>query len=137
MDEAVADGRTALATIEFISGIQEEVSEIKLRRGKSSGNVIVVFIFEKVNAMANLSSFSSGGAQYMRLSDEEGDIQVTPRNLEFFYKNDDNLERLVCTFELINDVQRQRLERFMNRYAERNGMGYEDRDQPASETIKQ
>jgi photosystem II Psb28-2 protein len=119
-------GGRPLATIEFISGIREELTEIKLRRGQTSGNRIVVFIFEKVKAMDKLSSFSSGGAQYMLLNDEEGDIQVTPRNLEFFYKSDDNLAKLVCTFELINDLQWQRLRRFMDRYAASNGMEYQD-----------
>ena len=125
-----------MATIEFLKGIKEEISEIKLRQGKTSGNRVVVFIFEKVAAMDRLSSFSSGGAQYMLLNDEEGDIQVTPRNLEFFYKNDDNLAKLECTFELVNDLQWQRLRRFMDRYAESNGMGYQGKGAQPSDKIE-
>jgi photosystem II Psb28-2 protein len=121
-----------VATIEFIGGVREEVSEIRLRRGKETGNTIVVFIFEKVRAMEKLRSFSAG-SQYMLLTDEEGDIRVTPRNLEFFYRNDDDLARLECTFELIDDAQRERLRRFMDRYAAANGMGYQDRNPRPSE----
>jgi len=116
-----------VATIEFIAGIEEEVSEIKLRRGRTSGNRIVVFIFTEVKAMGGLRSFSAGSMKCMRLVDEEGDIEVYPRGTEFFYKNDDDLARLEFTFELVNEEQWTRVQRFMERYAERNGMGYQDR----------
>lgn len=124
-----------MATIEFIPGTKEEVSEIKLRRGKESGNRIVVFIFERVAAMERLRSFSAG-AECMMLVDEEGDIRVIPRNLEFFYRNDDDLARLECTFELVNDVQWQRLRRFMDRYAAANGMGYQAKGAQPSEKME-
>lgn len=125
-----------MATVEFLKDIKEEICEIKLRKGKDTGNRIIMFIFEKVNAMEKMRSFSAG-ADYMLLNDEEGDIQVTPRKLEFFYKNDDNLARAECTFELVNDMQWQRLRRFLDRYAESNGMGYEAKgEQPAEKMDK-
>ncbi|MBC8120686.1 MAG: photosystem II reaction center protein Psb28 [Gemmatimonadaceae bacterium] len=124
-----------LATVQFLTGVKEEISEIKLRQGKESGKRIIVFIFEKLRAMEKLRSFSAG-AECMLLTDEEGDIRVTPRSVEFFFKNDDDLARMECSFEIVNTSEWQRLRRFMDRYAESNGMGYEGGTAPQSDKME-
>ena len=93
-------------TVEFFAGLSEELSNVSLRRGKESGDRQVVLTFQKLKA-----------------------ITINPSSVKFLFGGDDGdeLRGAQCGFE-INDAEHwERFMRFMKRYAEANGMDYQDR----------
>ncbi len=113
-------------SIEFFQGVPEELSGVSLRRNKSTGVRNVVMIFESLNALEQFNSFTKGSAQNLRLIDSEGEILVTPSSLKIIFGGDDGdeLKQVKCTFEIEADSHWERFTRFMDRYAEANGMEY-------------
>jgi photosystem II Psb28-2 protein len=111
-------------SVQFIRGLDEEISEISLGRAKQSGNRVVKLTFNRLQAMEKLRSFTSG-VEYVWLEDEEGEIQVTPKSIKFFYKNDDDLARVDCSFEVHTAELYARVERFIERYTQSNGLEFE------------
>lgn len=62
----------------------------------------------------------------MLLTDEEGVISVEPSSIQFLFggAEGDELQRVECTFEIEREDYWERFMRFMERYAEANGMAY-------------
>ena len=118
-----------LPTIEFFAGLSEELSNVSLRRGKESGDRQVVLTFQKLKAIEKFQSFTKQFNGNLRLKDSEGEITINPSSVKFFFGGDDGdeLRGAQCGFE-INDAEHwKRFMRFMKRYAEANGMEYQDR----------
>ena len=113
-------------SIEFFQGIAEELSGVSLRRNKNTGIRNVLMIFESLNALEKFNSFTKGSAQNLSLIDSEGEILVTPNSLKMIFGGDegDELKRVECTFEIESDSHWERFTRFMDRYAEANGMEF-------------
>jgi len=110
-------------SVQFIEGLEEEISGISLRRNKVSGKKSVVIIFERLQAMEKLRSFTKG-SDSLWLRDEEGDMQVFPSGMKFFFFNDDDLAKVECSFDVQSDEVLERVLRFFNRYAEANGLQF-------------
>lgn len=117
---------SVIPSIEFFQGVSEELSNVSLRRNKNTGVRIVVMTFESLNALEKFNSFTKGSAQNLRLIDSEGDILVTPSSLKMIFGGDegDELKRVECRFEMEPESHWERFARFMERYAEANGMEY-------------
>ncbi|MEC4803624.1 MAG: photosystem II reaction center protein Psb28 [Jaaginema sp. PMC 1079.18] len=115
--------------IEFFKGISEELSHVSLRRTKSTGERNVLFIFESLQALSIINSYTKGAADDMKLIDSEGEISVKPSAVRFIFGGDegDELRRVECEFTIAREDYWERFMRFMNRYAEVNGMGYQDK----------
>lgn len=113
-------------SIEFFQGIAEELSGVSLRRNKNTRIRNVLMIFESLNALEKFNSFTKGSAQNLSLIDSEGEILVTPNSLKMIFGGDegDELKRVECTFEIESDSHWERFTRFMDRYAEANGMEF-------------
>ncbi|MBD2298655.1 photosystem II reaction center protein Psb28 [Nostoc sp. FACHB-87] len=113
-------------TIQFFAGIFEELSNVSLRRGKVSGNRIVAMTFNQLQALEGFNSFTKPSLNSLLLTDEEGEISVTPSSTKFIFGGDegDELQRVECQFEIEQDDHWERFMRFMHRYAEANGMEY-------------
>ncbi|MBE9116204.1 photosystem II reaction center protein Psb28 [Lusitaniella coriacea LEGE 07157] len=116
-------------SIEFFSGVSEELSNVRLRRNKNTGVRGVLMIFEKLKALERFNSFRKESTGDLRLIDAEGEISVAPSGVRFIFGGDegDELQRVECDFEIERDDHWQRFMRFMNRYAEANGMEYSDK----------
>jgi len=114
--------------IEFFEGISEELSDVRLRRSKASGVRNVLMVFEKLNALDRFNSFTQRFAKGLRLRDEEGEITIQPDSVQFIYSGaeGDDLERVECKFDILREDHWERFMRFMERYAEANGMVYGD-----------
>jgi len=114
-------------TIQFFAGIFEELSNVSLRRGKTSGKRIVAMTFNKLQALEGFNSFTKPSLNSLLLTDEEGEINVTPSSTRFIFGGDegDELQRVECQFEIEQDDHWERFMRFMQRYAEANGMEYQ------------
>lgn len=117
---------SAVPTIEFLEGVPESLSNVSLRRGKTSGTRTVLFTFDTLNALEILNSFTKKSVGGMRLRDEEGDISVEQANLRIIYGGDegDELRRVECDFEIPQHDHWERFMRFMHRYADANGFAY-------------
>jgi photosystem II Psb28-2 protein len=116
-------------SIQFFAGISEELSNVSLRRGNPPDVRIVVMNFKQMQALDGFNSFTKQSLNSMLLIDEEGDISVTPSSTRFIFGGDegDELRGVECKFEIEDDDHWERFMRFMNRYAEANGMAYKDK----------
>lgn len=115
-------------SIEFFNGISEELSGVSLRRGRFSNSRTVLMTFEQLKALERFNSFTRKSSNSMRLLDSEGEITVSPSSVQFIFAGPegDELQRMECKFEIEREDHWQRFLRFMNRYAEANGMDYSD-----------
>jgi len=116
----------SIPTIEFFKGIPEEVSDVRLRQEKSTGLRNVLMIFDKLEALEKFNSFRQQFSKALNLTDSEGKIAVEPDSLRFIYggPEGDDLQRVECSFAIEQDEHWERFMRFMERYAEANGMAY-------------
>ncbi len=115
-------------SIEFFNGISEELSGVSLRRGRFSNTRTVLMTFEQLKALERFNSFTRKSSNSMRLLDSEGEITVSPSSVQFIFAGPegDELQRMECKFEIEREDHWQRFLRFMNRYAEANGLDYSD-----------
>ncbi|WP_017314358.1 photosystem II reaction center protein Psb28 [Mastigocladopsis repens] len=115
-------------SIQFFAGIFEELSNVSLRRTPSSATRIVLMTFNQLKALEKFNSFTKQSLNSMLLTDEEGEISVTPSSTQFIFggAEGDELQRVECKFEIERDDHWERFMRFMNRYAEANGMAYRE-----------
>lgn len=104
-------------SIQFIKGLNEEISGVSLRKRRNSGVKIVVLTFEKLEAIQQLRSYTNEIRQ-LWLADEEGEIEVTPSSIKFVFVDDDNLSKVECSFEVHSEPEFERVMRFLHRYAE-------------------
>jgi photosystem II Psb28-2 protein len=113
-------------SIEFFEGVTEALSNVSLRRNQRTGVRTVVLTFEKLKALDRFNSYTKRFANALRLTDTEGVISVEPTSVQFIFAGDegDDLQRVECKLEIDRDDHWERLMRFMNRYAEANGMAY-------------
>jgi photosystem II Psb28-2 protein len=113
-------------SIEFFVGLAEELSNVSLRRSQSTGVFTVVMIFERLKAIEKFQSFTARTYGDLRLIDEEGTITVTPSSIKFSFggEDDDELKKAECSFEIEQEEYWDRFMRFMDRYAEANGMEF-------------
>lgn len=115
-------------SIQFFEGISEELSNVSLRRNRNSGVRTVVMTFETLKAIEKFNSFTKRFSNSMLLTDEEGSISVDPSSVQFLFggPEGDELNRMECHFEIEQEDHWERFMRFMNRYAEANGMAYSE-----------
>ncbi len=115
-------------SIEFFVGLPEELSNVSLRQNKNTGVKSVLLIFEKLKAVEKFQSFTKQTYGDLRLIDSEGEISVDPDSLKFIFGGDegDELKKVECGFKIDKNEHWERFMRFMNRYAEANGMGYNE-----------
>ncbi len=119
---------TTAPTIQFFSGVNENLSDVSLRRNRSTGAKSVLMTFEQLNAVEKLNSFTRSSSNTIRLVDEEGEIAVTPDSVRLIYGGEEghDLKGVECQFEIAQEAHWERFLRFMNRYAEANEMEYGD-----------
>jgi len=113
-------------TIQFFDGISEALDDVSLRRNRVSGVRNVRMIFKTLKAIDRFQSFRSRFSGGLKLTDIEGEIRIEPSSVKFIFggPEGDDFERLECTFEIDQEDHWERFIRFMNRYAEANGMAY-------------
>jgi photosystem II Psb28-2 protein len=113
-------------TIEFFEGIFEELSGVSLRRNRMTGIRIVVMRFQTLKAIERLQSFTQRFTNAMILTDTEGRISIAPSAVEFVFGggDGDDLQRVDFKLEIDRDDHWERLQRFMDRYAEAHDLVY-------------
>lgn len=115
--------------IEFFEGLPETLSNVSLRRSKTSDVRNVLLTFKHLQALEKFQSFTKKFTGNLRLIDEEGTISIEPSSLRIIWGGDegDDLRGVECGFELVRDDHWERFMRFMERYAAANDMEYQSR----------
>ena len=125
---------SATASIQFFEGIPEELSNVSLRRNRLTGVRTVLLTFKELKSLDKFNSFRKRFSNSMRLTDEEGVISVEPSAVKFIFAGPegDQLQRMECEVEILREDHWERFMRFMNRYAEANGMVYDEKQKPGA-----
>lgn len=118
-----------IPSIEFFVGLAEDLENVSLRQQKDTEIRTVFMTFKKLKAIEKFKSFTRRTYGDLRLIDDEGVISVEPSSMKFIFAGDegDDLRRVECSFQLSQDEHWERFMRFMNRYANANGMEYQDK----------
>lgn len=113
-------------TVQFYEGIWETISNVSLRRDRSTGVRTVVLFFERLEAIEAFKSFRNQFSKALKLTDEEGIITIEPSGIRFIFggPEGDDLKQVECTLEIDRDDHWERFMRFMHRYADANGLAY-------------
>ncbi len=123
----------SIPSIEFFEGLSEELSDVSLRRNRSTGSHIVLMTFKTLKAIERFQSYTSRFKKALMLTDEEGSISIEPSSMRFIFGGDDgdDIQRVECKLEIDREDHWERFMRFMHRYAEANGMAYGEADPQA------
>jgi len=108
-----------MAEIQFSRGVPEPVvPEVRLTRSKDGTNGRAFFRFEKPDALMKQEAASDIAGMFML--DEEGELSTTDVNGKFINGEPVAIE---ATYSIKSPEAWERFIRFMNRYAEKNGLG--------------
>ena len=121
-----------IPTVEFYEGVSEEISNVSLRRDRSTGDRLVLLIFERLKAIEEFQSFRSRFSKALKLTDSEGIITIEPSGVKFIFggPEGDDLRQVECTLAIDRDDHWERFMRFMHRYADANGLAYGESPNP-------
>ncbi|GAB1543960.1 photosystem II reaction center protein Psb28 [Scytonema sp. NUACC21] len=108
-----------MAQIQFSRGINEEViPEVRLTRSRDGGSGQAIFIFTNPKALDSGSTEEITG---MYLIDEEGELVTREVKGKFINGKPEAIE---AVYSMKSAEQWDRFMRFMERYAEENGLGF-------------
>lgn len=109
------------ASIQFIRGLDEKVvPDVKLTRARDGSSGVATFMFNNPNCF-DASTASRGEITGMFLADEEGEISTTDVNAKFANGKPQTIE---AKYIMRSPAEWDRFMRFMDRYAEANGLGF-------------
>jgi len=121
-----ADGGAPAAGIQFYEGVYEpDVPDVKLTRSRDGDNGVATFRFDNVSFFncASEADVPTGAITAMTLLDEEGTLSTTDVSARFSTE-DGKPVGLLCRYEMTSPAAWDRFLRFMGRYAEANGLGF-------------
>ena len=108
-----------MAKIQFSKGVDEPiVPDVGLTRSKISGGGIATFIFDSPNILDGDCTDEITG---MYMIDEEGEISTTKVNGKFI---NGQAKKIEAKYIMNSEDEWDRFMRFMERYAEENGLGF-------------
>ena len=108
-----------MAQIQFSKGIDEDaIPDVRLTRAKDGSTGTATFYFEKPKALSSTSTDEITG---MYLLDEEGELVTREVKAKFINGQPQALEAL---YIMRSPAEWDRFMRFMQRYAEENGLEF-------------
>lgn len=108
-----------MAEIQFSKGVTEDaVPDVRMTRSKDGTNGTATFYFEQPKALGEEAVEEITG---MYLIDEEGELSTREVKAKFVNGKPEALE---ATYVIKSVEQWDRFMRFMQRYAEQNGLGF-------------
>ncbi|MGB3512014.1 MAG: photosystem II reaction center protein Psb28 [Microcoleaceae cyanobacterium] len=111
-------------SVQFIEGLNEEITGVSLRKRRNSEVKIVVLMFDRLQATESFRSFTNK-INKLWLKDEEGDIEVAPSGIKFLSADETDFSKVECSFEVESEEKFERVMRFLHRYAEANGFEFQ------------
>jgi photosystem II Psb28-2 protein len=120
----------SIPSIQFFEGVPEALSDVSLRRDRSTGTRTVLMTFKSLASIERFQSYTKRFAKALVLTDTEGKISIEPSSMQFIFggPEGDDLQRVECKFEIDREDHWERFMRFMHSYAEANGMAYGERE---------
>ncbi|MBT9315932.1 photosystem II reaction center protein Psb28 [Leptothoe spongobia] len=117
-----------IPSVQIFKDIPEEISGVSLRRDPSTGIHIAVIRFEALASIEHFLSFRKSSRNALHLIDTEGEILIMPSGVKMFYGDieGEDLKGVECKIEIDQDDHWERFIRFMHRYAEANGLDYNE-----------
>lgn len=107
-----------MAEIQFARGVAEPViPDVRLTRAKDGSNGTATFYFDYPQALSENGVEVTG----MYLVDEEGELVTREVNGKFINGEPAGIEAI---YVMKSEADWDRFMRFMNRYAEKNGLGF-------------
>lgn len=107
-----------MAEIQFARGVAEEViPDVRLTRSKDGTNGTATFYFDHPKALSDEGVEITG----MYLVDEEGEMVTREVKGKFINGEPSGIEAM---YPIKSTEEWERFMRFMNRYAEQNGLGF-------------
>jgi photosystem II Psb28-2 protein len=122
-------------TIEFFAGIPEELSDVRLRRDRHTGENSVKMTFVNIKAVQGTNSFAKASFNDIRLVDSEGTISIEPKSSKLFWKakgDDEELAKIEILLDVGQSDHWDRFMRFMERYAAANGFEFANTPTPSA-----
>jgi photosystem II protein len=111
----------AEAEIQFVRGLKEKVvPDIKLTRARDGSSGVATFKFANPNVF-DASTASAGEITGLFLVDEEGEMSSNDVNANFVNGKPQTIE---ATLVMRSPAEWDRFMRFMERYGEANGLGF-------------
>jgi photosystem II 13kDa protein len=107
-----------MASIQFVRGIDEQVSDVRLTRSKDGQTGQAIFYFDNPRALSEDLQQDILG---MFLIDDEGELVSRQVNAKFINGQPKGIE---AVYVMKNIKQWERFMRFMERYAQTNGLGF-------------
>jgi len=108
-----------MAEIQFARGVKEEVvPDVRLTRSPDGSNGTATFYFDHPSAFSQESEVEITG---MYLVDQEGELVTRDVNGKFVNGEPAGIE---AVYVMKSVEEWERFMRFMNRYAEENGLGF-------------
>ena len=106
------------AKIQLAIGIDEEATDVKITRSKDRDTSVAVFIFDAPKCMTGANA-GNNEILGMYMIDEEGQMVTRNVNAKFINGKSAGIEAI---HKIEGEQEWERFLRFMNRYAESNGM---------------
>jgi photosystem II 13kDa protein len=108
-----------MAQIQFSKGVSEDaIPDVKLTRSRDGSNGTATFYFDQPKALSNTSTDDITG---MYLIDEEGELVTREVKAKFVNGQPQALEAM---YIIKSAAEWDRFMRFMQRYAEENGLEF-------------
>ena len=116
-------GAAAPCVLQFVRGVDEIcVPDVKLTRSRDGSNGVATFTFVKPTIFENDADIvSKGEITGLYMIDEEGELQTTDVLASFL---DGKPNKIEATYVMKSAFQWDRFMRFMERYADANGLGF-------------
>ena len=110
----------AKTSIQFIKGLEETTQpDVRLTRSKDGSNGTAFFLFSEPDVFE--ATELTGEITGMYLIDQEGELQTVDVNAKFLNGKPQGIE---ATYVMKTTAEWNRFMRFMERYAEDNGLGF-------------
>uniref|UniRef100_A0A7S3FM04 Photosystem II reaction center Psb28 protein n=1 Tax=Chloropicon roscoffensis TaxID=1461544 RepID=A0A7S3FM04_9CHLO len=120
---AAGSGESGGCVMQFVKGVDEAVvPEVKLTRSRDGSNGVATFIFQKPSIFDNDADVvAKGEITGLYMIDEEGELQTQDVVASFL---DGKPSKIEARYVMKSTFQWDRFMRFMERYANENGLGF-------------
>jgi photosystem II protein len=109
------------AAIQFVRGLDEKVvPDVKLTRARDGCSGVATFQFKSPNVF-DASTSSAGEVTGMFMIDDEGELSTNDVNARF---SNGKPQAIESTYVMTSPDEWDRFMRFMERYGEANGLGF-------------
>ena len=116
--------------VQIFEDLPEKVSSVSLNQDPTTGTQVAVMRFQSLASLAHFLGWRKCAAHALHLRDAEGDIWVQPTSIKMVYDGPEgnDLRSVECQLEVKQTDHRERLLRFLQRYAAAHGLSCGDPD---------